>query len=337
MVGEKSLPVLLMKVLLTGATGKVGTRFLQRFFGDEKFSGATVRALCHNRLLEETDRLEVISGSIADRKLVGKAMEGVTHVIHLATCKETPEEVMDVTVKGLFWLLEECRSNESFRQFVLIGGDATMGHFFYPHPVPVTEAQDHSPYPGCYALSKVLEEVMLEQYYTQYDLNGCCLRAPWIMEKDDFKYSLSFGKDVFGGPIWRDLVSQEEASSYESTQTIPVMLDPEGQPVKRNFVHVEDLVSAILLSIDNPKARQQLFNICMDEPVDYRKVAEYLMKTKGLSSVDVKTQYQSTWLDNAKAKFLLDWKPKIDLKELVEKAWRYERAEEDPRKIWYPG
>jgi hypothetical protein len=47
---------------------------------------------------------------------------------------------------------------------------------------------------------------MLEQYYIQYGLNGCCLRAPWIMEKDDFKYSLSFGEDVFGGPRWRELV-----------------------------------------------------------------------------------------------------------------------------------
>ena len=326
-----------MKILVTGATGKVGTRFLQRFFMDDRFSGATARALCHNRLLEETSRLEVISGSISDRELVGRAMEGITHVIHLATCKETPEEVMDVTVKGLFWLLEECRSSEVFRQFVLIGGDAAMGHFFYPHPIPVTETQEHSPYPGCYALSKVLEEVMLEQYYTQYDLNGCCLRAPWIMEKDDFKYSLSFGKDVFGGPIWRDLVSQEEAESYEAQQTIPVMLDPEGRSIKRNFVHVEDLVSAILLAIDNPKACQQLFNVCMDEPVDYRKVAEYLAETQGLPSVDVKTQYQSTWLDNAKAKFLLDWKPKIDLKQLIGKAWTYDRAKDDPRKIWYPG
>ena len=157
-----------MKILVTGATGKVGTRFLQRFFMDDRFSGATARALCHNRLLEETSRLEVISGSISDRELVGRAMEGITHVIHLATCKETPEEVMDVTVKGLFWLLEECRSSEVFRQFVLIGGDAAMGHFFYPHPIPVTETQEHSPYPGCYALSKVLEEVMLEQYYTQW-------------------------------------------------------------------------------------------------------------------------------------------------------------------------
>ena len=135
---------------------------------------------------------------------------------------------MDVAVKGLFWLLEACRTSPTFKQFVLIGGDAGMGHFFYPHPIPVTETQKHSAYPGCYALSKVLEEVMLEQYYIQYDLNGCCLRAPWIMEKDDFKYQLSFGEDVFGGPRWRDLVGREEADAYVKTGAVPVMLDPDG-------------------------------------------------------------------------------------------------------------
>lgn len=326
-----------MKILVTGATGKVGVHCLSRLLEDEKFSSATFRALCHNRVLEETSRLEVIRGSISNRELVAEAMKGITHVLHLATCKETPEAVMDVTVKGLFWLLEECRQSSSFKQFVLIGGDAGMGHFFYPHPVPVTESQKHSAYPGCYALSKVLEEVMLEQYYNQYDLNGCCLRAPWIMEKDDFKHTLSFGKDVFGGPVWRDFVSPEEAAAFETAQTVPIMLDPDGEPVKRNFVHVEDLASAIILAIDNPKARQQLFNICMDEPVDYREVAMYLEETRKLPSVEISTPYQSTWLDNTKAKFLLDWRPEIDLKLLIDKAWSYQRSPDDARKVWYPG
>jgi nucleoside-diphosphate-sugar epimerase len=326
-----------MKVLVTGATGKVGQVFIRKLFAEEKFHGVTVRALCHNRLLEETDSLEVIQGSIADRPLVKDALRDVTHVLHLATCKETPENVMDVTVKGLFWLLEECRESPAFEQFILIGGDAGMGHFFYPHPVPVTEDQKHSAYPGCYALSKVLEEVMLEQYYQQYDLNGCCLRAPWIMEKDDFKYTLSFGDDVFGGPVWKDLVSKEDAQRYHESQTIPVMLDPEGNPVQRNFVHLDDLVSAILLALGNPKARQQLFNVCMNEPVHYRKVAEHLNESRGLPSVEVSTPYHSTWLDNAKAKFLLDWKPKYDLKQLIDESWNYNRSPDDPRKIWYPG
>ena len=38
------------------------------------------------------------------------AVAGVSHVVHLATCKETPEVVMDVTVKGLFWLIEAFRA-----------------------------------------------------------------------------------------------------------------------------------------------------------------------------------------------------------------------------------
>ena len=326
-----------MKILITGATGKVGQHFIQRILADSNFDGATLRALCHNRTVEESDRLEMVHGSIADRATVYKAMEGVTHVLHLATCKETPEDVMDVTVKGLFWLLEAARESNGFQQFILIGGDAAMGHFFYPHPVPVTEEQKHSPYPGCYALSKVLEEVMLEQYYTQYDLPGCCLRAPWIMEKDDFKYTLSFGDDVFGGPRWKELVSEEEAKKYAASGTIPVMLDPDGKPVQRNFVHVDDLVSAIILAIDNPKANQQLFNVCMDEPVHYGKVAETLLRTHGLPSVEVPTEFQSTWLDNSKAKFLLNLRPQYDLERLVDEAFSYVRSPEDPRKIWYPG
>lgn len=325
------------RILVTGATGKVGQAFIRRLLADETRGDFIVRALLHNRPLETHERLETVRGSIQNLATVQEAMRDVTHVLHLATCKETPDEIMDVAVKGLFWLLETARSSPTFEQFILIGGDAAVGHFVYPHPVPVTETQRHTPYEGCYALSKVLEEVMLEQYYTQYDLNGCCLRAPWIMDKDDFKYQLSFGEDVFGGPRWRDLVDAETADTYIKTQTVPVMLDPAGKPVKRNFVHVEDLASVILCALDAPQARQQTFNICMDEPVDYRAMADYLAQTRSIPSVDVTTEYHSTWLDNTKAKFLLGWRPEYDLKKLIDAAWDYQRSPDDPRVIWYPG
>jgi UDP-glucose 4-epimerase len=237
----------------------------------------------------------------------------------------------------MFWLLEACRASGAFERFVLVGGDAGMGHFVYPHPVPVTETQKHSAYPGCYALSKVLEEVMLEQYYVQYALDGCCLRAPWIMEKDDFKYQLSFGEDVFGGPRWRDLVGPERAAEYVRTGTVPVMLDPHGKPVKRNFVHVDDLTSAILIALSHPRARQQTFNICMDEPVDYGELGAHLQQTRGLPSVRIPTPYHSTWLDNAKAKFLLGWRPRYDTAQMANAAFDYVRRPDDPRKVWYPG
>ncbi len=327
-----------MNILVTGATGKVGRAFIDRILDGNELPGTTIRAFCHNRVLPEGDRLEIVKGNLSIPSDVEPALKDVTHVVHLATCKETPDDVMDVTVKGLFWLLEGCRSSASFEQFILIGGDAGMGHFFYPHPIPVTETQAHSAYPGCYALSKVLEEVMLEQYCIQYNFSGCCLRAPWIMEKDDFRYTLTFGQDVFGGPRWCELVEPEQAAEYVSSETVPVMLDPEGTAVKRNFVHLDDLVSAMIAALLHPEeARQETFNICMDEPVDYREVGNYLTESRGLPTVDLATEFHSTWLDNSKAKFLLGWRPRVNLQQLIDRAWDYQRAEDDPRRIWYPG
>ena len=72
-------------ILITGATGKVGTAFIERILADEKYSSYSIRALCHNRVLPESDRLEVVKGSIADREVAARGVAGATHVLHLAT------------------------------------------------------------------------------------------------------------------------------------------------------------------------------------------------------------------------------------------------------------
>ncbi|MEO8242702.1 MAG: NAD(P)-dependent oxidoreductase [bacterium] len=324
-----------MKILVTGATGKVGQTLITRLMQD--MPQVAIVALCHNRVLTETETLTVVRGNLSDRETARRALDGVSHVVHLATCKEVPEDVMDVAVKGLFWLLEEFRSSPTARRFVLIGGDAGIGHFIHKHPAPITEAAPHMAYPGCYALSKVLEEVMIAQFGIQYGLDWCCLRAPWIMEKDDFRYTLSFGDDVFGGPDWKTMVPPEVAKEARASGAIPLLLDPEGRPVKRNFVHVDDLVAAILLAMTAPEARQKLYNICMDEPVDYRDLAAYVVKTYGQPSVPVPSDFVSNWLDNTRAKAELEWRPHYDLPRLVDAAWTYQRAKDDPRKVWYPG
>jgi UDP-glucose 4-epimerase len=323
-----------MKILITGATGKVGRRLISELTSTGRFDKAALRALCHNR---QIDGIESVKGTIADRECVRKAMEGVSHVVHLATCKETPDDVMDVTVKGLFWLLEEFRQSSTAQQFILIGGDAAVGHFFYDHGRPITESTPHMAYPGCYALSKVLEEVMMSQFVIQYGINACCLRAPWIMEKDDFRYTLSFGDDVFGGPRWKDMVPAADAERYSKDGTVPLLRDAHGRPLKRNFVHSDDLVSAIVMALDHPVTRGRTYNICMNEPVDYGEVAAYLHETRHLASVDIPSPYHSNWMDNSAAKQDLGWRPQVDLKELIERAWNYQRPGDDLRVIYYPG
>jgi len=326
-----------MRLLITGAAGKVGSHVLPAFLGEPRFAAWSVVALCHNRPLPPLDRVQVVTGSLADRDVVARAMEGVTHVLHMAAVKETPDQAMDVGVKGMFHLLECFRAAEGARQFLLIGGDCAVGHIFHPYDGPVTETAPRRAYPGCYALTKVLEEVMLEQYQIQYGIDGCCLRASWIMEKDDFRYALAFGDEQFGGPPWSELLPEAELRRVAGSRMVPLMRDRTGRPLRRNFVHVSDLVSAILAALDNPRAARQLFNIAMDEPVDYGRVAEHLKRTRGYEPVEIPTAFFSNWLDNAKARLLLDWRPRYDLGRLIEDAWAHVRAESDPRRIWYPG
>jgi UDP-glucose 4-epimerase len=42
-------------------------------------------------------------------------------------------------------------------------------------------------------------------------------------------------------------------------------------------------------------------------------------------------------IDNTRAKFDLNWRPRTDLAKLIDAAWTYKRGPDDPRKVWYPG
>jgi nucleoside-diphosphate-sugar epimerase len=326
-----------MRLLVTGAAGKVGQAFIPAFLADTRFAEWEVVALCHNRFVEPSARLSVVSGSLSDEAVIAEAMAGVTHVVHLAAVKETPELVFDVALKGLFHLLEEFRRSTEARQFILLSGDCVVGHIFQPYDEPITETSARKAYPGCYALTKVLEETMLEQYGIQYGVNWSTLRAPWIMEKDDFRFALDFGDDQFGGPPWTEIVDEVALKRYRKGRYVPVLRDANGDCLKRNFVHVDDLVSAILATIGNPRAQGQLFNISMDQPVDYGAVGKVLKASKDLEPIEIDTPFHSNWLDNSKARMVLGWAPEVGLEELADRAFAYEREDNDPRVVWYPG
>ena len=54
------------RILITGATGKVGQAFLKRALNEPKLKDFSFRALLHNRTLEPHERLDSVRGSIKD-------------------------------------------------------------------------------------------------------------------------------------------------------------------------------------------------------------------------------------------------------------------------------
>lgn len=324
-----------MRLLITGASGKLGSRVVERLLRD--VPDVQIRAMTHSRELRIADpRLEVVNGNIADRAFVEAAVRDVTHVIHMASCKEMPDHVMDVTVKGMFWLLDAFRLAKG-QYFVLIGGDAAIGHFFYPANAPVTETTPHRAAPGCYSLSKVLEEVMLTQAHIQYGIEGCCLRSPWIMADDDLRHALTFGPDVFGVPRWHEEVGEAEAALYAARQSVALAIAADGKPLKRGIIGVDDVVDAVLAALEIQPPGCQTFNVAMDEPFDYGRAAAYISNRFGHESVEIPTPFHSVWMDNTKARQMLNWSPKFNTQSLVDAAWAFQRASGSRRELVYAG
>ncbi|MFZ1662682.1 MAG: NAD(P)-dependent oxidoreductase, partial [Paracoccaceae bacterium] len=121
------------------------------------------------------------------------------------------------------------------------------------------------------------------------------------------------------------------------TSAFPVLQDSNGVAIKRNFIHVSDLVAAICAALTAPAARQRLYNVSMDKPVDYNEVASILAELYGLPAIPLRSSFHSTWLSNARARFELDWQPAYDTRRLITESWAYTRAPEDTRRVWYPG
>ena len=72
----------------------------------------------------------------------------------------------------------------------------------------------------------------------------------------------------------------------------------------------------------------------MDEPVDTTAVATCLATTAAWGSIDIP---RSELLLGTRAKLDLNWRPRYDLAKLIDAAWTFKRAPDDPRKVWYPG
>jgi UDP-glucose 4-epimerase len=314
-----------MKVALFGASGKIGRRALALL----RERGAQVSALVHRTPLPpaEAAGVRVVTGSITDAAAVDETVAGADVVLQMATTKEDPESFFEVSIKGTFHVLEACRRHRP-RQFILLGGDAAMGIWFYPHPRPITETDPKIAYPGYYAFSKVMEETMTEQYRHQYGLATTILRSSWVFEDDDLLNHFSLLKNVNPAEKGHGFGEPSEATLElvrQGREHLPILLDREGNPLKRHIVHIDDVIHALDRMIDQPAAFNEDFNIAAPAAFDYHEAAACLAEKTDLPTVEIPCpDYHGFEIDISKARERIGYAPKNDFATMADRAiaWR---------------
>lgn len=308
-------------VAVFGGSGKIGQRVVSWLTG----RGHAVRALVH-RSPVAGEGVVCVPGDITDPQAVREVVAGTDAVIQMATTKEDPDSFFDVSVRGTLNVLEACRF-EGTRQFLLFGGDAAFGIWFYPQPIPIDENHPLMAYPGYYAFTKVLEEVMTQQYAYQYGVPYTILRSSWVFEKDDLLRHFSLLRNVdpaepghgFGPqpPEIMDLVAAGQ-------ERIPILTNTEGVPYYRHIVHIEDVMQAFGLMFGNPSALGHSFNIAGPAPFDYRVAAGYLSGKLGVPTVEIICPgYHSFAINITKARSMLGYDPQYDFYRIADSALEY--------------
>ncbi|HHX38729.1 MAG TPA: NAD(P)-dependent oxidoreductase [Armatimonadetes bacterium] len=174
-----------MKVLITGAAGKVGRMVRRALIGHHAMRFLDVVPV-------EGTEGEMVVGSILDRETLTAAMQGMDAVIHLAYGARndmTPEAYEDlsfrVNTQGTF-LVAQAAAAAGVRRFVY----ASTLSLYEGNMPPAGEqfSEEHPPAPrGIYALTKYFGEEALRAYAREGKLSVISLRLTLPTEPEEWE------------------------------------------------------------------------------------------------------------------------------------------------------
>ena len=313
-------------VLLTGAGGKIGRAVLPQL----SKAGYSVRALEYTDGLQvkHLENVEVVTGDMRDPSLAKRLIKDMDVVIHLANVKEKKELFLDANIKGTFYLLDACVKAGNVKQYIQAGSDARAGIYYYPQPIPIDENHRHSGYPGYYPLSKVLEEVMCEQYQSMHQTPITVLRFSWVMNEDDILAHVTLREPNFGVPIWKDWAVTPEQKAYfeDGRNAVACLVHSDGSAGKRQVVGIQDVVQSIMLAIGNPAAIGEAFNVSGPAPFSYDVLANYVAEKLELPIVRFEVrEFHDFCIDVSKARSVLGFNPEYAIFCIVDDSLQFRK------------
>jgi len=247
------------KYLITGVTGFVGSH-LAEACQRRGITTVTIARPTSDLRWPKQFGCEIVQGDITDPATLRKAMDGVTVVIHSAAKVGDwgpVEDFRQVNVGATTLLLEEAKARkvERFVHLSSLGVYEARDHFGTDESVPTPTRHIDG-----YTQTKMEAEKVALGYQTAYSVPVVVLRPGFVYGTRDRTVLPKLLENLRLGKV-RYLGSGQQ---------------------QMNTIHVQNIVDAVFLSIENPKAVGQIYNLTDDEVVTKQRFMETVADAAGL-------------------------------------------------------
>lgn len=308
-----------MATLITGGAGFIGSQLATRLLKNDEsivildnfdnyYDPATKRA----NIAQLGSAPVVVEGDIRDSGCLEQifkqySIKRIAHLAGLGGVRSSIENgplYAEVNTRGSVDLMDMARKHD-VEVFIQASTSSVYGQ---TSRVPFTEdeAPDHplAPYPA----SKRAAEIFGYSYHHLFGLNVTVLRF----------------FNVYGPHGRPDMMPIRAIQSILKDQPITVY---SGGDLKRDWTYVDDIVDGVVTALERPMG-YQVVNLGYGSPLS---LTEFIHIYEGLIGKKAITQNVPTpgseplitYCDNSRARELLDFAPKVDIREGLRRTWEW--------------
>lgn len=347
----------LMKILVTGGTGRVGANLVRLLLE----AGHTVRSFVYPDDAARAGKLdayadvETIQGDLRSFDEVRRAVKGVDAIYHLAAAFGGPfdnRQYFAINGGGTLNLLESVLEvAPNLRHFVYACTEAIYwrldersGHLtgresrYFASPIREDQVARYHEMP--YFLTKWIGEELAMTYHHQYQVPATSFRFTTIIEPSEFLnadglpglFLLGTAHNAYGSQHSPDPEEQAMLDALRALWTgeekFLLSRNPNGVPFRQQYTDVRDIALGLSLAIATERSIGQEFNLGGPAILDWGEIVPFLADRYGMEYVEARMPASNYFeLDTTKAQSLLGFRPRHDFLDILTTAEAMARGE----------
>ncbi len=266
--------------------------------------------------IETNPKLEVIEGDIRSLETCMEVTEGMDLISHQAAIGSVPRSINDpitsnaANISGTLNIFHAAVKNK-VKRVVFAASSSTYGDSI---ELPKREDRIGAPL-SPYAVTKLVNELYAKVFADTYDFEFIGLR-----------YFNVFGPNQDPGGAYAAVIPLFMKAALEGKAPF---INGDGN-FSRDFTYIENVVQANILSLftSNPLAVNEIYNVAYGSQTSLNELWNHIKKITNSKVNSIHREQRQgdiphSLADISKAKSLLGYNPKFDVKEGLEKAYAW--------------